>query len=70
MTQSVIEVNCISCSEKYHGVLQGSFESTGEYATSCPKCNSQTFIRDGADVVLLDISAPQNSVPVMFVKVI
>ncbi|MCD9513881.1 hypothetical protein [Photobacterium carnosum] len=71
MTHSVIPVSCGHCPENYHGVLQGIFLTDGEYVTTCPICNKQNFIRSYAVVAgAIDADIPENSVPVMVVKVI
>lgn len=71
MTHSVIPVFCGHCPENYHGVLQETFLADGEYVTTCPICNKQNFIRSYAVVAgAIDADIPENSVPVMIVKVI
>lgn len=71
MTHSVTSIKCEHCSESYFGVLDGFFQVGQEYATTCPKCSQQNFIRSNELVTgVIDGDIPDNTVQVMYVKVI
>lgn len=70
MTYSVIDFTCRKCKEKYHGVLNGLVQAYSEYSSECPFCNMQNFIRNKLITGRVDVDIPQNSVPVLVVKVI
>ncbi|MFA1563075.1 hypothetical protein [Aliivibrio fischeri] len=70
MTYSVIKVSCESCSESYQGVLNDIFQVNGEYATTCPKCNKQTFIKNILNGGILTDEPPLDAVSIMTVKIL
>ncbi len=71
MTHSVTNITCGYCSHNYHGLLNELFQVGQEYATTCPKCIQQNFIRSyEVPTGTLGGEIPENAVKVMHVKVL
>ncbi|PME09154.1 hypothetical protein BCV44_04630 [Vibrio cyclitrophicus] len=71
MVHSVTHITCKFCFNNYYGVLNDLFQAGQEYATTCPKCSQQNFIRNHeVPTGTLNGQIPENSVMVMHVKVL
>lgn len=66
MTHSTTDIICSSCNNEYHGVLDGVFNNSGEYADTCPDCNKQTLLRNQTGII--DSQVPNGAVTILHVK--
>lgn len=66
MTHSTTDITCSSCNNKYHGVLDGVFNNSSEYAATCPDCSKQTFLINQTGII--DSQVPNGAVIILPVK--
>jgi len=58
--KSVLRVWCGSCSNEFHGYIEGTPMAGIAYVVACPKCNEDYFFSNTA--MWLQISAPEGAV--------
>ena len=58
--KSVLRISCGSCTNEFHGYLEGSPISGTGYVAVCPKCSEEYYFSDTA--MWIEMTAPEGAV--------
>lgn len=65
MKNSVIEIRCAGCDNKFRGFFKGLFDVSKTYEADCPICEGQNFF--GGPATIVGHKTPDGAVKIMHV---